>query len=422
MPAVDFAVTQELKKRRGSTLRARMVAGDSIQKSGSGKGHASVSALGLTSSGDDDTSVVELREVSYHYKAVTALHCVSFSVCSGEFFSLLGPSGCGKTTTLNLIGGFIIPDAGDILIEGRSVVRVPPYARPVNTVFQSYALFPHMTVEENIAFGPRMAREFGPDVARRVGEALALVSLSGMEKRRPDQLSGGQQQRVALARALINRPTVLLLDEPLGALDLKLRRQMQVELGRIQRDLGVTFIYVTHDQEEALSMSDRIAVMNHGRVAQVGSPTEVYEHPASLFVADFIGSSNQLRGHLLEWVHGLATVRLSSGAIVQVPLPAPVPTGTPIVVVVRPDHAVIHQASSMSDCRNGVQGQVVKTAFLGTHLEIEVALQDRTVVMVRQSLAPTERRQSVPETGVEVVVNWPVPQSMGFSAQKLEEG
>jgi spermidine/putrescine transport system ATP-binding protein len=278
-----------------------------------------------------------------------------------------------------------------------------------------------MTVEENIAFGPRMAREVGPDVARRVGEALALVSLSGMEKRRPDQLSGGQQQRVALARALINRPAVLLLDEPLGALDLKLRRQMQVELSRIQRDLGVTFIYVTHDQEEALSMSDRIAVMNHGRVAQVGTPTEVYEHPASLFVADFIGSSNQLRGHSLEWVHGLATVRLSSGAIVQVPLPAPVPTGTPIVVVVRPDHAVICQASSLSGCTNGVQGQVVKTAFLGTHLEIEVALPDRTVVMVRQSLAPTERRQSVPETGVNVVVNWPVPQSMGFSADKLEE-
>ncbi|MBV9633070.1 MAG: ATP-binding cassette domain-containing protein, partial [Methylobacteriaceae bacterium] len=188
-----------------------------------------------------DVPAVELRDISHGYKGVAALRHVSLSIRPGEFFSLLGPSGCGKTTTLNLIGGFTLPERGDVLIQGRSVARVPPYARPVNTVFQSYALFPHMSVAENVAFGPRMAGVARGTIARRVGEALELVSLSGMEGRRPDQLSGGQQQRVALARALINRPTVLLLDEPLGALDLKLRKQMQVELSRIQREVGITF-------------------------------------------------------------------------------------------------------------------------------------------------------------------------------------
>ena len=258
---------------------------------------------------------VELRAVGLNYKGVAALRGIDLTIHDGEFFSLLGPSGCGKTSTLNVIGGFIEPATGDVLIQSRSVRHLPPYRRPVNTVFQSYALFPHMTVAENVAFGPRMSGDKGPGVLRRVRESLALVSLTGMEDRRPDQLSGGQQQRVALARALINRPSVLLLDEPLGALDLKLRKQMQLELSRIQREVGITFVYVTHDQEEAMTMSDRIAVMNHGRVEQVGSPQEVYERPANLFVADFIGSSNILLGTLLGDTGAMATVRLDSGAV-----------------------------------------------------------------------------------------------------------
>jgi spermidine/putrescine transport system ATP-binding protein len=371
---------------------------------------------------DRDRPVVELRDVSHGYKGIRALHHVSLSVRSGEFFSLLGPSGCGKTTTLNLIGGFIMPDEGDVLIQGRSVAGVPPYARPINTVFQNYALFPHMTVAENVAFGPRMARQFRTDITRRVDEALALVSLSGMQKRRPDQLSGGQQQRVALARALINRPTVLLLDEPLGALDLKLRKQMQVELSRIQREVGITFIYVTHDQEEALAMSDRIAVMNRGSVAQIGSPQEVYERPTSLFVADFIGSSNKLHGRLLDCSEGSATIQLDCAAIVRVPTPRPMPAGCRVVVVVRPDHAVIAAAGAGCAGANTLKGRIAKAAFLGTHLEIEIVLPDGNAITVRQSLAPAARRQPGPEPGDDVVVTWPAPQSIGFLEEKPDEG
>jgi spermidine/putrescine transport system ATP-binding protein len=420
---VEIEMMPDLKGRKGSmpTL-ARTAIGASVSASSDASDVKFAQVVKGVEWKNGEFPVVELRNVSHAYKGMKALRHVSLSVRSGEFFSLLGPSGCGKTTTLNLIGGFIMPDEGDVLIQGRSVARVPPYARPVNTVFQNYALFPHMTVAENVAFGPRMARQLGPDIARRVDEALALVSLTGMEKRRPDQLSGGQQQRVALARALINRPKVLLLDEPLGALDLKLRKQMQVELSRIQREVGVTFIYVTHDQEEALAMSDRIAVMNRGSVAQIGSPEEVYERPASLFVADFIGSSNKLRGRLLESVQGSATIQLECGVIVEVPTPQPMSAGSRMVVVVRPDHAIIAAAGSTPIGVNAVQGQVAKAAYLGTHLEIEIVLPDGTAVMVRQSLAPAERRQRVPEPGDNVVVNWPVPQSVGFSEEKLDEG
>jgi len=385
-------------------------------------GSAPVCDEAVSKAGGRDRPVVELCDVSHGYKGVRALRHVSLSVRSGEFFSLLGPSGCGKTTTLNLIGGFVTPDEGDVLIQGRSVIRVPPYARPVNTVFQNYALFPHMTVAENVGFGPRMARQSGTDIARRVDEALALVSLSGMQKRRPDQLSGGQQQRVALARALINRPTVLLLDEPLGALDLKLRKQMQVELSRIQREVGITFIYVTHDQEEALAMSDRIAVMNRGSVAQIGSPQEVYERPASLFVADFIGSSNKLHGRLLDCPEGFATIQLDCVAIVRVPVPRPIPAGSRVVVVVRPDHAAIAAAGTECPGLNTLRGRIAKVAYLGTHLEIEIVLTDGSAVTIRQSLAPGSGRQPGPEPGDEVVVTWPVPQSISFLEEKLDEG
>jgi spermidine/putrescine transport system ATP-binding protein len=239
-------------------------------------------------------TAIELEEVRKRFTEHAAVDGVSLSIGEGEFFSLLGPSGCGKTTTLRMIAGFVAPDEGRILLHGDDVTTVPPNKRPVNMVFQQYALFPHMTVYDNVAFGLKMAHVPRTDHRTRVDEILRVVALEGYERRRPRQLSGGQQQRVALARALVNRPAALLLDEPLGALDVKLRRHMQLELKRIQHELGTTFVYVTHDQEEALAMSDRIAVMNDGRVEQLGTPREIYEHPASAFVADFVGTVNVL--------------------------------------------------------------------------------------------------------------------------------
>src|SRR6187431_2510774 len=237
---------------------------------------------------------IRLIDLEKRFGAVRAVDGVTVDVTPGEFFSLLGPSGCGKTTTLRMIGGFELPTAGRILLRERDVTYDPPDKRPVNMVFQHYALFPHLNVGDNIAFGLKRRKVDRAEIERRVTEVLALVRLEGYQRRRPNQLSGGQQQRVALARALVNRPNVLLLDEPLGALDLKLRRQLQVELKRIQSEVGITFVYVTHDQEEALTMSDRIAVMDAGRVLQVGSPQEVYDEPDSSFVAGFVGVSNLL--------------------------------------------------------------------------------------------------------------------------------
>ncbi len=238
--------------------------------------------------------VIDLEHVTKRFGSFVAVHEAHFTIGKGEFFSMLGPSGCGKTTTLRMIAGFEQPTSGRILLEGKDVSRVPPYHRNVNTVFQHYALFPHMSVRDNIAFGPRSQGLPKAEIAKRVGEMLEVVRLSAMADRRPGQLSGGQQQRVALARALVNYPSALLLDEPLGALDLKLRQAMQIELKRIQRELDITFIYVTHDQEEALTMSDRIAVMYEGRVDQLGTPREIYDEPETHFVATFIGVANLL--------------------------------------------------------------------------------------------------------------------------------
>ena len=237
---------------------------------------------------------IRLRGLTKRYGDFAAVDGVDLDVAQGEFFTLLGPSGSGKTTTLRLIAGFAIPDAGTVELRGRDVTPLPPYARDVNTVFQDYALFPHMSIGENVEYGLRIAKVAGEERRRRSAEALELVRLTGYEKRSPAQLSGGQRQRVALARAIVNRPQVLLLDEPLGALDLKLRQEMQVELKRIQGDVGITFVYVTHDQEEALTMSDRLAVFNRGRIEQVGPPADVYERPANEFVAGFVGVSNLL--------------------------------------------------------------------------------------------------------------------------------
>jgi spermidine/putrescine transport system ATP-binding protein len=261
----------------------------------------------------DGAPEIRLTELTKHFRDVRAVDSVSMDIRSGEFFSMLGPSGCGKTTTLRMIGGFELPTTGRVELRGRDVTMDPPDKRPVNMVFQNYALFPHLDVAENIAFGLRRKSVDRAQIKQRVGDALDLVHLTGYDRRKPNQLSGGQQQRVALARALVNRPNVLLLDEPLGALDLKLRKALQIELKRVQTEVGITFVYVTHDQEEALTMSDRIAVMQAGKVEQLGTPEELYDRPATPFVADFIGTTNLLHG-VVEGLEGdSAVVRLASG-------------------------------------------------------------------------------------------------------------
>ncbi|HEY6695950.1 MAG TPA: ATP-binding cassette domain-containing protein, partial [Solirubrobacteraceae bacterium] len=277
------------------------------------------------------SDAVRFEGVTKRFGAATAVQELTLTVGEGEFFSLLGPSGCGKTTTLRMVAGFEQPTEGRIFLDGDPVAGVPPYKRNVNTVFQSYALFDHLDVRSNVAFGLKRRKVPEPEIAHRVAAALELVQLRGREKSHPHELSGGQRQRVALARALVNRPAVLLLDEPLGALDLKLRRQMQVELKAIQREVGITFLYVTHDQEEALAMSDRIAVMDHGVVEQCGTPEEVYERPAKPFVAGFIGISNLMEGT----VEG-GDVRLANGALVPARVPADCGDGAAVHLSVRP--------------------------------------------------------------------------------------
>ncbi len=359
-------------------------------------------------------AAVELRGVVKRYGDVTAVRDATLFIQEGEFFSLLGPSGCGKTTTLSLIGGFADPDAGEILIQGRPMVGTPPHRRPVNTVFQSYALFPHMTVAENIAFGLRMKRTPAGEIRERVGRMLELTSLHGLGERRPAQLSGGQQQRVALARALVNQPAVLLLDEPLGSLDLKLRRQMQLELARIQREVGITFVYVTHDQEEAMTMSDRLAVMDGGRVVQVGSPRAVYEVPATRFVADFIGSSNTLAGRVVAVDEATATVRLAGGEHVRVPRTSGLDPGAAAAVVVRPDRLDIVDGPAPAG-RNAVTGRVTKVSYLGAHLQIVVQTESGLEITTHRPSTGASGDASGPAVESTVRVTWSVAHSLGFA-------
>jgi putative spermidine/putrescine transport system ATP-binding protein len=304
---------------------------------------------------------IRLDRVSRHFGEVKAVDDVSLDILDGEFFTMLGPSGSGKTTSLRLIAGFDHPTSGRVLLHGEDVTHLPPYEREVNTVFQDYALFPHMTVGENIAYGLMIRNAPKPERGKRVSELLELVRMPGLEDRRPSQLSGGQRQRVALARALILRPRVLLLDEPLGALDLKLRQQMQVELKSIQEQVGITFIYVTHDQEEALTMSDRVAVFNLGRVVQIGSPAELYEHPASAFVAGFVGVSNLIRGELARKI-----------------------TASPMTFSVRPEKISIQSPEQRApDGYCSVEGDVRDVIYLGIHTRYLIELdsgEDLTVV------------------------------------------
>lgn len=281
---------------------------------------------------------VRLEHVVKQFGQWIAVNDISLTIKGGEFFSLLGPSGCGKSTTLSMIGGFESPTSGAIYLGGEDVSRQPPYRRDVNTVFQSYALFPHLNVFENVAFGLRRRGVPKAEMQIRVEEMLRLVDLGSFATRKPGQLSGGQAQRVALARALVNRPKLLLLDEPLGALDLKLRKQMQLELKRIQSEIGITFLFVTHDQEEAMAMSDRLAVMSKGKIEQVGTPAEVYDHPATEFVASFLGASNLIPGAVLEHGPQIARVQLEDGAVVSLPASALKPGGnTAVSIGVRPE-------------------------------------------------------------------------------------
>ena len=310
---------------------------------------------------------VRLVDVVKKFGDVAAVDHIDLEVRDGEFFSLLGPSGCGKTTTLRMIGGFEEPTSGLIELHGQDVTWLPPYRRNVNTVFQNYALFPHLTIYENVAFGLRRKKVKDAEVKRRVGEMLALVELAGFEKRKPTQVSGGQAQRIALARALINRPSVLLLDEPLGALDLKLRKQMQLELKRIQQEVGITFIYVTHDQEEAMTMSDRIAVMNRGRYEQLADPETLYERPATRFVAGFLGISNLLRGSVVERTDNHVVVRLEEDAVVRVPATTSAAgTGTSIEIGVRPEKIRMHGVDQAPPAGlNVLAGSVRDASYLG---------------------------------------------------------
>lgn len=329
---------------------------------------------------------IELKEVSKHFGRVVAVDTVSLSIGDGEFFSLLGPSGCGKTTTLRLIAGFELPTEGDVCIDGQLQGETPPYRRPVNTVFQNYALFPHMTIFQNVAFGLEMQKVPKEEIRQRVLAALEMVQLPGMENRKPDQLSGGQQQRIALARALVNRPKVLLLDEPLGALDLKLRKAMQLELKALQHRVGITFIYVTHDQEEALTMSDRIAVMNLGRVLQIGTPEAIYEQPADRFVADFIGETNFLEGQVQASLAGEAEVLVDGVLTLHVPAPPLSPptwggTKGGVTVAIRPEKISLH--AEPPDQR-AVPGVVQEVVYTGTDTRYLVQLTEKTIVTVRR--------------------------------------
>ncbi|PBB99192.1 ABC transporter ATP-binding protein [Mesorhizobium sp. WSM3862] len=331
---------------------------------------------------------------------VAALDTVSVSIRENEFFTLLGPSGCGKTTLLRLIAGFDFPSAGEIMLHGQDIAPLPPFKRPVNTVFQSYALFPHMTVAQNIGFGLEMLGKPKGEIEARVAQMLKLVKMEALKARRTSQISGGQQQRVALARALAPQPKVLLLDEPLSALDYKLRKEMQIELKRLQHETGITFIFVTHDQEEALTMSDRIAVMSAGKILQVGTPRDIYDRPAERFVADFIGETNFLAGTVVSKKPGVATVKFDSNATVAAGYPEGFdPTGE-VTLVVRPEHADL-----VPDPAKGtIAGTLSNIVYFGTDTHYHVRLDGGENFIVRH-----QNSRSSPvtyETGAEVGIQF----------------
>ena len=346
-------------------------------------------------------SRVEFKAVSMHYDTVAALDDVSLAIEEGEFFGLLGPSGSGKTTLLRAIAGFVVPDAGDIHIGARDLAAVPVHRRDIGMVFQHYALFPHMSVWDNVAFGLSVRRVGGAEVANRVKAMLDLVQLEGLEARRPAQLSGGQQQRVALARALITRPQVLLLDEPLGALDKRLRQQMQVELRQIQREIGTTTVFVTHDQEEALTLSDRIALLDAGRIVQVGTPRDVYERPRTAFAAQFLGDANFFTGRLAPGSDAATRIRLEPGIELRASEPPP-DSARPVTLAVRPEKLDIVAAGSHTPPGNNVlAGRVTQSVYAGSSVTYRISTQAGSVTVFEQS-----RGSLTFELDNEVVLSW----------------
>jgi spermidine/putrescine transport system ATP-binding protein len=350
----------------------------------------------------DDSPSVVLSNVTKRFDTFTAVDDLSLELAHGEFFTLLGPSGCGKTTTLRMIAGFERPTSGEIAIEGEDVAALPPHKRPTNTVFQSYALFPHLSVEKNVAFGLKRKGVDKDEIAERVEKELQRVGLAREANRRPSQLSGGMQQRVALARALVNLPKVLLLDEPLGALDLKLRKGLQVELKRIQREVGITFVYVTHDQEEALTMSDRIAVMNRGHVEQVSVPEEVYDRPTTTFVAGFIGVSNLMPAR----IPAPGRVKLDSGPEIEADTRGLNP-GEGCAAVVRPEKLkVTLPGEAAADGEPRVEGIVESSVYLGTATQIVVNLGGEVRMTVLIPNADESERQTLPGGGAKVALSW----------------
>jgi spermidine/putrescine transport system ATP-binding protein len=364
-----------------------------------------VTTAGTLVTGGRQAADVRIENLVKRFGEVAAVDGVSLEIRAGEFFSLLGPSGCGKTTTLRMIGGFELPTSGRILLRGEDITNAPPEKRPVNMVFQSYALFPHLTVFENVAFGLRRRHTEKAEIDRRVGAALELVRLGAFGKRKPDQMSGGQQQRVALARALVCEPTVLLLDEPLGALDLKLRRQLQVELKRVQLEVGITFIYVTHDQEEALALSDRIAVMDGGKVEQLGTPEELYDNPRTLFVAGFIGTTNLLPGTVESVGDGFADVVLASGHHVLARA-GDAGAGDRVDIAVRPE-AIQLVREAPADGPIPLPGTVLQSAYLGTTVNHQVRTAGGAIITVA-----TPRTVERPGIGDEVHLGWRAADAM----------
>jgi spermidine/putrescine transport system ATP-binding protein len=363
---------------------------------------------------------VRLVDVVKKFGDVVAVDHIDLEVHDGEFFSLLGPSGCGKTTTLRMIGGFEEPTSGLIELHGQDVTWAPPYRRNVNTVFQNYALFPHLTIYENVAFGLRRKKVKDAEIKGRVGEMLALVELAGFEKRKPTQISGGQAQRIALARALINRPSVLLLDEPLGALDLKLRKQMQLELKRIQQEVGITFIYVTHDQEEAMTMSDRIAVMNRGHYEQLADPQTLYERPATRFVAGFLGVSNLLRGTVVESTADHAAVRLAPDAVVRVPVAA-VGSSTAVEVGVRPEKIRLFGKGTEPPADFNVLAGIVRDAsYIGVSTQYVVETRSGGRLSVYEQNVERSIQGSLHRPGEDVRVAWAPEHSFAVAPSGAE--
>ena len=361
---------------------------------------------------EGDLPDLELRDVTKRFGEVVALEAVSLDIARGQFVTLLGPSGCGKTTTLRIVAGFEAQTAGSVSIRGESVDGLPAYRRNVNTVFQNYALFPHLSVFENVAFGLRVKSRPAAEIRRTVGQALEQVRLGGLDRRRPHELSGGQQQRVALARALVNHPAILLLDEPLGALDLKLRKEMQLELKRLHREVGITFIYVTHDQEEALTMSDLIAVMDAGRIVQLAPPREIYDRPRTTFVANFVGVSNLLAGVVRESAGRSATIEVEGGWRFGKTLERPPAAGERVLVAVRPEKLRVTKDG------RGLRGQLEDFVYLGSRATLVVRLDGDRLLQVEDSAA--ELQNGAGRIGEPIAVEWSDADCVVFDAPRGE--